>query len=71
MMIKKGKRYPNRGKHCEAFDESKPMPEDFWNYNVNPITGYRVDRMNLQQRSAEHKKYGQLQQPLPNGIGED
>ena len=70
-MMTKEKRYPKRDKHFEAFDESKPLPKDFWNYNVNPITGYRVDRMNLQQRAAEAKKYGQLQQPLPNGIGKD
>ena len=39
------------------------MPKDFWNYNVNPILGYKFERR-ARVTSKEQKKYGL--NPLPN-----
>ena len=32
--------------------QGQPMPDDFWNYNVNPITGYYIPRT----PSKKHKE---------------
>ena len=39
------------------------MPKDFWNYNVNPILGYKFERR-ARITDKEQKKYGL--NPLPN-----
>ena len=36
-----------------------PFPDDFWNYNVNPITGYRVEKREVNTIEIE-KKYRQI-----------
>lgn len=36
--------------------EGEPMPYDFWNYNVNPITGYLYEYH--RDIKKESKKYG-------------
>ena len=33
------------------------MPKDFWNYNVNPILGYKYEKI-ARNRKQEQKKYG-------------
>ena len=33
------------------------MPKDFWNYNVNPILGYKYEKI-ARNRELEKKKYG-------------
>ena len=37
--------------------QDEDMPKDFWNYNVNPILGYKYDRI-ARNRKLEKKKYG-------------
>ena len=36
----------NKGKKRPVLKELKanePFPKDFWNYNINPITGYYIE----------------------------
>lgn len=33
------------------------MPDDFWNYKVNPILGYEYEGKGI-NRHKEYKKYG-------------
>lgn len=43
--------------------QGEEFPTDFWNYDVNPILGYKHDKINY--NSIKHiKKYGLM--PLPN-----
>jgi len=28
----------------------KEMPWDFWNHNINPITGYKITKLSIDQR---------------------
>ena len=37
--------------------EGEEMPIDFWNYNVNPITGYYVGKLDDTGRKVEKKYY--------------
>lgn len=43
--------------------QGEEMPHDFWNYNVNPILGYKFDRR-AKITEKEQKKYGIT--PIPN-----
>lgn len=43
--------------------DGEPMPNDFWNYNVNPILGYKHETIR-RVLSKEKTKYGL--KPLPN-----
>lgn len=38
-MIKKQYKKHN----LKQYRQGDPFPKDFWNYNINPITGYYVD----------------------------
>jgi hypothetical protein len=40
-----------------------PFPEDFWNYDVNVITGYKVERKEVNSKSVE-EKYRQTTQGI-------
>tara|TARA_R100000278_G_C5422266_1_gene147010 strand:+ start:152 stop:298 length:147 start_codon:yes stop_codon:yes gene_type:complete len=37
--------------------EGEPFPEDFWNYNINPILGYRY-KPEPRDYEKEYQKYG-------------
>ena len=39
------------------------MPKDFWNYNVNPILGYKFEPVGRNTKKEE-RKYATM--PLPN-----
>lgn len=39
------------------------MPEDFWNYLVNPITGYYIEKTD-KKNFLTFKKYAITPQPL-------
>lgn len=39
--------------------EGEEMPYDFWNYNVNPIVGYYIEK-EQKQTTAMEKKYSIL-----------
>lgn len=39
--------------------EGEEMPMDFWNYNVNPIVGYYIEK-EQKQTIAMEKKYSIL-----------
>lgn len=36
-----------------------PFPDDFWNYNINAITGFRVEKREVNSSEVE-KKYRQI-----------
>lgn len=40
-----------------------PFPDDFWNYNVNAITGYKVERREVNSKEVE-QKYKQTGQAI-------
>jgi len=37
--------------------DGEPMPHDFWNYNVNPVLGYKCEPKR-RVLSKEKNKYG-------------
>jgi len=37
--------------------ENEPFPVDFWNYNVNHITGYHIKSNRNEQNKETIKKY--------------
>jgi len=39
------------------------FPDDFWNYNVNAITGYKVEKREVNSKEVE-KKYKQITQAI-------
>lgn len=39
------------------------MPKDFWNYNVNPILGFKYEPI-VRDTKREKNKYGM--KPIPN-----
>jgi len=43
--------------------KSGKMPEDFWNYLVNPIVGFYIEKEDYHSRKIE-KKYNRLPQSL-------
>jgi len=43
--------------------ENEPFPDDFWNYNVNAITGYVVERREVNSKEVE-QKYKQTGQAI-------
>jgi hypothetical protein len=38
-------------------DTKKEMPWDFWNYNINPILGYRYDPISENKRQRNKHEY--------------
>lgn len=40
-----------------------PFPEDFWNYDVNVITGYKVEKKEVNSKVVE-QKYKQTTQGI-------
>jgi len=40
-----------------------PFPEDFWNYDVNVITGYKVEKKEVNSKAVE-QKYRQTTQGI-------
>lgn len=40
-----------------------PFPEDFWNYDVNVITGYKVEKKEVNSKAVE-KKYNRTAQGI-------
>jgi hypothetical protein len=48
----------------KTLKENEPYPDDFWNYNVNHITGYAI-KFNLNEQTKKTiKKYAKP----PTGI---
>jgi len=43
--------------------EGEEMPKDFWNYNVNPIVGYYVPKVEVNW-NRDSKKYAKTPQGL-------
>jgi hypothetical protein len=39
--------------------EDEPFPDDFWNFNVNQITGYPLDKLDVNSIKVE-QKYRQI-----------
>jgi hypothetical protein len=33
----------------------KEMPWDFWNHNINPITGYKITKLSIDQHVWRNK----------------
>ena len=44
--------------------ENEPFPVDFWNYDVNPITGYYIKSNKNEQNKEVIKKYAKPPQGL-------
>lgn len=44
-------------------EEKKEMPLDFWNYGINPIVGYKIEKKDEHGKEVE-KKYAKTTQPL-------
>ena len=47
----------------KTFNEGDDIPDDFWNYNLNIITGLKTDRVALTPFEME-KRYHRVTQPL-------
>ena len=47
----------------KQYKEGDPFPDDFWNYNVNVITGYKVEKKEVNSKNQE-KKYKQITQAI-------
>jgi len=50
----------NKGKKRPVLKELKanePFPKDFWNYNINPITGYYVEPNRDSRNKEVSNKY--------------
>ena len=45
--------------------QGEEMPHDFWNYNVNPILGYKFEKY-VKNTAKETNKYGI--KPLPDKL---
>ncbi len=39
--------------------QDQPFPDDFWNYNVNHITGYPLEKQDVNSMQVE-QKYRQI-----------
>lgn len=39
----------------QDMDTKNEMPWDFWNYDINPILGYKLERPSLTFRGARNK----------------
>lgn len=50
-------------RQLKELKQDEEMPKDFWNYNVNPILGYKFETIQRNYKN-ETKKYGI--KPLPN-----
>ena len=53
-MMTKKKEYKKYG--LKRHREGDPFPEDFWNYNINPITGYYVDLLKDKRGVLNNRK---------------
>jgi hypothetical protein len=65
MKTKKDKNYNHKCKPLKAWNEFEPMPADFWNYRVNPITGYYIKPKQPGNDLNDEKKYKTQSRPLP------
>ena len=55
------KKYADLKTITEEELEKKGMPKDFWNYTVNPVTGFSTHRTRYDirdERATEMQKYG-------------
>lgn len=50
----KKKKYKKHG--LKQYRQGDPFPEDFWNYNINPITGYYVDLLKDKRGVLNNRK---------------
>tara|TARA_R110000803_G_scaffold7058_2_gene22816 strand:+ start:846 stop:1001 length:156 start_codon:yes stop_codon:yes gene_type:complete len=50
-------------KRLKRLKENEPFPDDFWNYNVNHITGYYLDKQD-EHSTKMLKKYNKLTQSI-------
>ena len=68
MKTKKDYKFKNHKHRCPRLKDwngEEDMPKDFWNYRVNPITGYYVNPFTAEHSKSVEKKYGHLSQPDP------
>ena len=47
----------------KQYKEADPFPDDFWNYNINAITGYKIEKKEVNSKGVE-KKYKQITQAI-------
>jgi len=47
----------------KSLKDDDPFPKDFWNYNINPVTGYYVAKPDVNSLQTE-KKYNKTSQSL-------
>jgi len=47
----------------KTYHANDDIPDDFWNYNLNIITGFNLDKVTLEPYEME-KKYNRITQPL-------
>lgn len=59
------RKYNYRCKPLKRMAEGSEMPNDFWNYNVNPLVGFYVEPQRDEHGGTIAKKYAHLQQPDP------
>lgn len=45
--------------------EGQPMPKDFWNWAVHPITGFRISLRKQDSEKQEASKYGMVSNRNP------
>jgi hypothetical protein len=42
--------------NLKQYRQGDPFPKDFWNYNINPITGYYIDLLKDKRGVLNPKK---------------
>ena len=42
--------------NLKQYRQGDPFPDDFWNYNINPITGYYIDLLKDKRGVLNPKK---------------
>lgn len=42
--------------NLKQYRQGDPFPNDFWNYNINPITGYYIDLLKDKRGVLNPKK---------------
>jgi hypothetical protein len=43
--------------------DNKELPYDFWNYNINPIVGYKIENREENGKKVE-RKYAKIPQTI-------
>mgnify|MGYP001254691939 CR=1 FL=1 len=61
----KFKNYKHRSEPLKKIDALSEFPMDFWNYNINPITGYYIKPNQIGNDTSDEKKYKMKSSPLP------